>query len=187
MQVMKNRIKNILIAKAGEATDREEILADGCRFLIRVRTGNVIVRLLYGESVHWSLHGKAVLPGETVPVEDQPRLIFLPNRVNDQFHCEIPFVVTYSLALRLRLRLETIIGDLTEEYFQLRVRRPRINAKVWLCKQVCGSLFPTLFQILRFDFIRGFRDWLVWYVPLPNKMYLGADSANITFKANVRS
>lgn len=184
---MKTRTKNVLIAKAGEVIDREEILADGCRFLVRVRTGTVLVRLLYGESVRWTLHGQAVVPGKTIPVEEQPRIIFQPNRSGDKFHCEIPFVITYSLALRLRVRLETIIGDLKEECFQMCIVRPRIDVRVWLCKQVCGSLFPTLFQILRFDIVRGFRDWIVWYVRLPNKMNLGAESANITVKAKVRT
>lgn len=174
----------VLIDKAGQLVNQDEILVDGCRFRIKVRQGSVLLRLLYSESVRWSVPYRAVFPGHSVPAsEGRSTVLFFPTLDGDTFHSAVPFVITYSLGLKIMQRLKTLEGDLREEYTQLSLRCDRSRSMIWLTEQVIGSLGPTMWQLFRYDIVAGLRDFLLWHMPIPSKTQLGAASATITFTA----
>jgi hypothetical protein len=165
---------SIFLEKDGILVNQVEIRnpSDGSHCKVKLIGGKVIMRMLVGGSgTGPSIPVQAVLPGHEVRGSNgKARLILLlPPPKNGKIEASFPIFVTCSLNMAVSRRLRNILGDIVEEYAYWKLRRGKSRAKMWLTRQVLGSIGPIIWQIVRYDLRTGLNGWKVWGLSFPSR------------------
>jgi hypothetical protein len=160
-------ISNVFIEEDGIFVRQAEIKdpLEGSHLKIKLSSGVVIVRVLNRRpGVAPSFEMRFLSSGARLGGRSSKArlVVWMPPFVNGETNGAVPFLVTWSFALCVSFRVKAIVGDLAEEYAQKRLSLGKSTARIWLSKQILGSIGQAIWQILRYDLRTGLNGWRVW-------------------------
>lgn len=143
----------VLLEKDGILVNAVEVKdpVTGSHFKITLTAKRVLVKIFeFGTHGEPNFEYRILLPGENrLESAGGVRLLLqIPHRYLP-LQASVPFLITYSLKLNISLALINVLGDLSEEFNELKSKNGAVKAKLWYWKQILTSAYPLARQVVR--------------------------------------
>lgn len=143
----------VLLEKDGVLVNRVEVKdpTTGSRYKITLTSERVIVKVIKdGPLEKPSFEYRILLPGENrLESAGGVRLLLVLPYGYSSYNVSIPFLVTYSLRINISIAFANMIGDLSEEFAELRLKRGALRARVWHFRQIITSACPIIYVVIK--------------------------------------